>query len=461
MESDFVDAARRALESPSDRPRYVSLADALAGRLEIESAHSLPSARALAVRLGLNRATVTSAYRELARRGLVVLRPGRRGRQRTGVPVVHSDVDEPRGDAVDLARYSPDAGLLPTGGVLRWLGLGDGEGEAVAQYGDAWGYGPLREWLRDRLGAWGIETADVLLTAGVQHGLDLLLRAVARPGDTVLVEDPTYPGLPPLLAMHQLRAAGLPVYPDGVSPDEARSLVRKVRPRLAILTPTLHNPTGGVMAESRRREILAALSDSGALVVEELFEPGLVIDGAVPPPLAALDPGVVAVGSFSKALFPGLRVGWLVGPREVVERVAAVKRAADLSGSSFLEATALGLVRRGELESQLARLRVAAGTRLEIVLEELAAAPPGVRWKAPRGGFSMMVALAPGQSSRAVAARAAELGAWVLAGPSMSVTGRDDVLRLAYAAASGERLRAGVAKVVEVLLRQRTSAPLV
>lgn len=461
MECDFVETARRALQSPSDRPRYISLADALAGRIETESAHSLPSARSLAVQLGLNRATVTSAYRELARRGLVVLRPGRRGRQRAAVPVAHTDVAGPRGDAIDLARYSPDAGLLPSGGVLRWLGLGDGEGEAVAQYGDAWGYGPLREWLRDRLGGWGVEAPDVLLTAGVQHGLDLLLRTVARPGDAVLVEDPTYPGLPPLLAMHQLRVAGLPVHPDGIRPDEARALARKLHPRLAILTPTLHNPTGGVMDEERRRETLAALAGSGVLVVEELFEPGLVVDGAVPPPLAALDPGVIAVGSFSKALFPGLRVGWMVGPRDLVERVAAVKRAADLSGSSFLEATALGLARRGELESQLARLRVAAARRLEIVLGELAAAPPGVRWSPPRGGFSMMVTLAPGQSSRAIAARAAELGAWVLAGPSMSVTGRDDVLRLAYAAASGERLRAGVAKVVEVLRPQRAAAPLV
>jgi len=456
-------AARGAARKQSSRPLYLRLAEALTAQLE-GGGEPLPPARELGRRLGVNRATVTAAYHELARRGLVVLRPGRPRRQpRPREAPVPMPGAEPPAGVLDLARYAPDGELLPAGRVFRWLGLGEGEGEAVAQYGSAWGYMPLRKWLAARLRRLGIDTEPdrLLLTGGLQHALDLLLRALTRPGDAVLVEDPTYPGLPPLLALHRLAAVGLPFHLDGIEPSEAAALLTRHRPRLAILTPTLHNPSGVVIDVGRRRELLALLRRAGTLVVEEFFDPALVCDGDVPPPLAALERGVVAVGSFSKALFPGLRVGWITGPRELVERAATVKTTADLSGSPFLEAAAWTLCRRGVLEEQLARLRQAAKARREIVLTALRSAPRGVGWSQPRGGFSLLMTLPPGWSAQAVAARAAERDVWVLAGPAMSVSGRDDVLRLAYAAVRGRSLQAGMERVLEALAPAHEAVPLV
>ena len=462
MGNDFVAAGRAALAASPARPLYLRLADALARRLVEEGPEGLPSAREIAGRLGVNRATVTAAYRELAQRGLLVLRRGRPSQRRAAVTGAEAGADSPPAGGLDLARYAPDRSLVPAGRVLRWLGLGDGEGESVVHYGDVWGFARLRAWLAGRMSGWGMQVAaaDVLLTAGVQHGLDLLLRATARPGDVVLVEDPTYPGLPPLLAIHRLRAVGIPVHRDGVHDEEIRQLARRHRPVLAILTPTLHNPSGVVLDATRRRRLLGALAAAGTQVVEEQFDPGLVLDTPAPEPLAALDQRVMAVGSFSKALFPGLRVGWMTGPRPLLARVAAVKRATDLSGSSFLEATAWALCERGELDRQLERLRRAAAARRAIVLDEIARAGDGVGWSVPRGGFSLQVTLPHGLSARAVAARAGELGAWVLPGPLMSVSGRDDVVRLAFAAAGGSRLRDGVRRFVAALATPSV-APLV
>ena len=462
MGNGFVADGRVAVAASSGRPLYLRLANALAGRLAEQGADGLPSAREVAGRLGVNRATVTAAYRELAQRGLLVLRPGRPSRRRATAAGGDAGTLGPPPGGLDLARYAPDRSLVPAGRVLRWLGLGDGEGESVVHYGDVWGFARLREVLSERMSGWGMRVAatDVLLTAGVQHGLDLLLRATTRPGDVVLVEDPTYPGLPPLLAIHRVRAVGIPVHRDGLHDEEVRELARRHHPVLTIVTPTLHNPSGVVLEATRRRRLLAALAATGTQVVEEQFDPGLVIDGVAPSPLAALDPRVVAVGSFSKALFPGLRVGWMTGPRPLLARVAAVKRATDLSGSSFLEATAWALCRKGELDRQLERLRRAAAARRDIVLDELGRAGDGAGWSVPRGGFSVMVTLAPGVSARAVAARAGELGAWVLPGPLMSVSGRDDVVRLAFAAAGGARLRDGVRQFVAALAAP-SAAPLV
>jgi DNA-binding transcriptional MocR family regulator len=459
-----ISAARRALRRDEAGPVYLRLAEELGRSLAGDVSLRLPSARRLASEVGLNRATVTAAYRELARRGLLVLRPGRPARgAATPRLLARGGEPEPPAGTLDLARYAPDRQLLPAGNVFRWLGLGESEGESVAQYGDSWGYAPLREFLSGRLRSFGIDSRsqDILLTAGVQHGLDVILRSLVCPGDAVLAEDPTYPGLPPLLAVHQVRAVGMRVHRDGVHPEEVGPLVERTRPRLAIITPTLQNPSGVVMDEKTRRALLSRLLPSGCIVVEEFFDPGLVDDGHAPPPLAALDPRVLTVGSFSKALFPGLRVGWITGSREPLERVAAVKRAADLGGSPFLEAAAWSLCQRGVLDEQLARLRRSARARLQIVRRGLESAPAGVGWSEPRGGFSLLVDLPAGWSSRAVAARASELGVWVLPGPVMSVSGRDDVVRVAYAAVGGEKLEAGMRAVVEALTPGRGALPLV
>jgi DNA-binding transcriptional MocR family regulator len=454
--------SHRVRNAVGERPLYLRLADVL---VEIigNSDGVLPSARELAVREGFNRATVNAAYRELARRGLLAIR---RGRPRKGAPrpasvAPYTETEPPLG-AIDLARYAPDRDLLPGGRVFRWLGLGEGEGESVAQYGSAAGYPPLRRWLAERLCSLDIAAHPerIVLTSGVQHALDLLLRAVAHPGDNVLVEDPTYPGLPPLLAVHGVRPIGLPVGARGIVVAELDEILRRAHPRLAIVTPTLHNPSGFVWDETTRCAVLERLTSTGCHIVEEFFDPALVVHGGVPSSLAARDPRVVAVGSFSKALFPGLRVGWLAGAREVVAAVTAVKRATDLSGSPFLEATAYHLCDRGILTQQLARLRQASEIRWNLVKGALSAAPRGVDWSVPRGGFSTLVRLPSGWSSQAIAAQAVRAGVWVVPGPVMSVSRRDDVMRVAFAAANGEQLVVGVRRLVDVLAPSPMAVPL-
>lgn len=464
MDEAFGSLARHAAAEVSSRPLYLRLAERLERRLNASGATGLPSARRLAAASGISRATVTAAYRELARRRLIELKVGRPSRRPRREAAAEAGTEPPRG-AVDLARYAPDAELLPAGDVFTWLGLGgsEGEGEGVAQYGSARGFVPLRAWLAERLRRLGLRVGSeqIVLTSGVQHGLDLLLRAFTRAGDAVVVEDPTYPGLPPLLAAHQVRPLGVPALQTPADPDELCAAAKAAGARLAVVTPTLHNPTGLVMELAARERLLRSAARLDTVIVEEFFDPALVGEGHVPPPLGALSAGVVTVGSFSKSLFPGLRVGWLTGPAQVVDAVVAVKRATDLSGSPFLEAAAWTLCQRGVLEEQLERLRHAALARRGDVLAALDRAPAGVRWTRPAGGFSLLVALREGESSRAVAARAARSGVWVLPGPAMSVSGRDDVMRVAYAAVGGPELRQAVDEVVGALGARDAELPLV
>lgn len=450
---DLVTVARHAVRQEGAEPAYQRLASALA-RIAMEGGAPLPSARRLASAAGLSRSTVTEAYRELARRGVVVLRRGRPRRDgRNGGPATIVEEGEPPAGVLDLARYAPDRELIPPGRLFEWLGLGEGEGEGIEQYGSALGYPPLRAWIAGRLRGLGVDvTADaILLTAGVQHALDLLFRALTGSGDGVLVEDPTYPGLLPLIAMHRVRPIPVRVGVDGLDPVDLARAAARHEARLAIVTPTLHNPSGTVVDRAGRLAILDALTAAGSWIVEEFFDPGLVITGTVPPPLAALSPRVILVGSFSKALFPGLRVGWVAATPDVLHRLAAVKRATDLSGSPFLEAAAYGLCRRGILDEQLGRLRRVAASRAAVVLDALASAPAGVRWSRPQGGFSLQVELPPTLGSQVLAARAAAAGTWVLPGPRISISGRDDVTRVAFAAVGGSTLRRAIEALVAAL----------
>lgn len=459
MHEDLLAAAHHALEGDAARPLYLRLAEALSPHIG-PAAPGLPSARRLAAELGVNRATVTAAYRELSRQGLLVLRRGRPRRGGYGQPARR---ETPASGPIDLARYAPDGELLPAGRTFEWLGVGAAEGDAVAQYGDALGFGPLREWVAQRLSGYGIPSRPdrLILTGGVQNALDLLLRAHLHAGDTVLVEDPSYPGLPPLLELHRVRAVGCPVGVAGLDVGALQDLVRRERPRLAILTPTLQNPSGEVLDVAARNAVLRALREAGTIVVEEFFDPALVCDPPVPPPLASLDEWVVVVGSFSKALFPGLRVGWLAGPPGLLSPVFRVKQGGDLTGSAFLEAAAWTLCARGIFASQCQRLRRLAAERRQQVAAALAKVKAELAWSRPRGGFSLLVQLPGGRSARGVAERAAALGAWVLAGPAMSVSGRDDILRVAFAAVGGETLDRGLGLLERALTPGGASPALV
>ena len=459
----LVARARQAVASEAPSPLYRRLADALAPALTGETGGEFPSARSLALEVGLNRATVTAAYRELARRGLLVLRPGRRqGRRVAATSSSAVDAGEPVAGAVDLARYAPDRELLPSGEVFRWLGLGEGEGEGVTQYGDAWGYKPLRSWLAARLSGLGVDvSADtVLLTGGVQHALDLLLRALTlagRHGDgggSHLPRTPRrcWPSTRSGSSVSRWAAAGS-TWP------KRRAARRRESPRLAVLTPTLHNPSGAVMDLEQRLALLAALRGHGTHVIEEFFDPAMVSDGPVPP-LAALDRGVIVVGSFSKALFPGLRVGWVAGP-------PTRSRASPPSSAQRISAAALSwrpppgcCCRRGVFEDQLQRLRTAARARLAIVAEALSGrrrVSSGRRPEAAsRCSSRCRTGGAPGRSPPAPGN--AESGS---SGPPMSVSGRDDIVRVAYAAVGGDALREAMKEFLAALAPERAALPLV
>jgi DNA-binding transcriptional MocR family regulator len=314
------------------RPLYQAIADAIgedlrAGRLV--PGQRLPPQRQLAEQLGLDFTTVTRAYAEARRRGLVDARVGQ------GTFVRPTALSVPQGRAGGLVDMTMNAPPEPADdALLKRMRLGFAtvtaaiDPRALLRYQDSAGAMAERaagaEWLQSRLP--GLTPERVLVTAGAQGALLALMTLLARPGDTVLAEALTYPGFKALAAQLGVRLVGVPMDADGIDPDALRSLCAEYRPRFLYCTPTLHNPTAVTWPLDRRLAVIAVASAAGVPIVED--DAYGMVAASAPPPLAALAPELVYhVAGVAKCLAPGLRVAYLAAPdsRQAARLAAAVR----------------------------------------------------------------------------------------------------------------------------------------
>jgi DNA-binding transcriptional MocR family regulator len=391
-------------------PRYLRLADALEDMLRQDppaAGTRLPSERDLAQRLGLSRGTVVAAYAELAERELVSRRQG------SGTRVLGSEAaDRPTGHRYPMfnrlvLEATPQIDLAFGAPYLDEI-VADLQGDAIGAVragAPAHGYAPLgmpalRAAIAERIGAAG---DDVIVTNGGQGALALLTAGLVRPGDRVVVEAPTYPGAIELFS--RAGAAIVPLGRDhaGPRPEDLRRALSGLGAALVYLVPTCHNPTGSVMHERRRRELLAVCGEHDVTVVDDGTTAELVFDGAAPPPLGALDPErVISVGSFSKVLWGGLRVGWLRASRRLVLRLGRLKAARDLGGGMLDQVAVLSALPR--LDAIAAARRRQARERHAVLAGALAERLPEWSFAPCRGGYSLWARLPVGTGDELAAA---------------------------------------------------------
>jgi DNA-binding transcriptional MocR family regulator len=412
-------------------PVYAALANAITslvlnGRIAPET--RLPSERDLAQQLLLSRATITAAYDELRESGYLTSRTG--AGSFVGVPSgarpttmrrwMTEASDEPH-DVIDLscAALPAPPGLLPNAmaeAALRLPELARGPGY------DPMGLPELRGAIADRFTARGVATSpeQIIVTNGALHGLDLLLRLLIGPGDRVLTELPTYPG-----ALDALRSAGARVVPVPIAPSggwlaaQMQAALRQSSPRLAYLVPDYHNPTGALVGETERRDVLRVARHTGTTVVidESFVELGF---GEPLRPTAALDSSVITIGSLSKPVWGGLRIGWVRAHTDLVRRLAIQRAASDMSGSMIDQL--VGAAVYADLDAIGAARRRQLPTQHQALLDALARYLPEWRVLTAAGGLSVWAELdAPLGTPLALAA--SQLGVQLVPGSRFGVDG--------------------------------------
>ncbi|HEY3714390.1 MAG TPA: PLP-dependent aminotransferase family protein [Jatrophihabitantaceae bacterium] len=435
-------------------PVYSALADSITalvldGRIAPET--RLPSERELAKHLALSRATITTAYDTLRDSGFVVSRTG--AGSFVTVPATARRVSATRwspapvgtDDEIDLSCAALPAPAAELAEALR-IAAAELPPLAAGTGYNPFGLPQLRDAVAARFTARGLATQpeQILITNGALHGFDLLLRLLVGPGDRVLTELPTYPG-----ALDALRANGARVVPVPVSAEhgwhvsEMQAALRQTSPRLAFLIPDFHNPTGMLVGERERREVLRVARHTGTtVVIDETF----VELGFAGPrrPTATLDSSVITLGSLSKPVWGGLRLGWIRASADMIRRLAVQRAATDLAGSILDQLVGVALLERLDDIADLRReqLRGQRDALVEALHEHL----PQWRVTVPEGGMSLWAELdAPLCTSLTLAS--AQLGIQLVPGSRFGVDGTlERFLRIPFALPP-EQLVEGVRRV--------------
>jgi 2-aminoadipate transaminase len=465
---------RPNLDPGSETPLYRQLASFIQDLVRsgsLSSGDRLPPTRDLASQLGLNRTTVSAAYELLEAGGIINGQVGRGSFIAAGLstaPAPPTGLDwvrffenspdrQPRMPnlgpaAVSFANSRPSEDLFPLADLRSSAEavLASPELGSILQLGSPGGYEPLRRYLLENAKAEGIarDGDDILITNGCQQAMDLLCRVIVRPGDAVVVEDPVYPGLRNLF---QDAGANL----IGAEPSRLGSFLQGRNPRAVVLTPTFQNPTGETISGKNRESVTDAVRRSGALLIENDIYSQLRYQGDPLPALKSLDKsdGAVIVRSFSKIAFPGLRVGWMIGPRPLIARLMEARQLADLHGDQFSQAVVLEFARSGRLARHLANMLDAGRVRLFALLSALESQmPPGVTWTRPEGGMNVWVNLPEGPGGRLDAfdllQRAQREGVTYVPGRYFAVARpRHQALRLSFAGLKPESITEGVASL--------------
>ncbi len=460
---------RIQLEPQAETPLYMQIYEHISSAIltgTLARGEKLPPTRELAGSLGLNRTTVTAAYQILESEGFIRGHVGRGS-------FVESLAESPRLDWESLIPPGNHAPAPPAGAVAKISFsasrpseilfpldefratcrevIDSSEAAQILQLGPAGGYGPLRRYLLEearKRGSAG-EDDDILITSGCQQAFDLLQRVLASQGETVLLEDPVYPGLRNVFLRGGARVVGVPVGDHGVDVDALARAIERERPRLIVLTPNFQNPTGTTMPEAARRAVLALARRAGVILVENDLYGDLRYRGAAIPSLKNLSPSgdTILFSSFSKVAFPGLRVGWAIGPRHFIARLTEAKESSDLHSDQLSQAVLLQFAASGRLQAHRAKMLASGLERLNACLVACAKElPRGSSYTRPEGGMNVWVRLPEVLDADAMAAHAEREGVSFLPGRYFAVSRPQAcALRLSFAGVDAADIHAGLA----------------
>jgi 2-aminoadipate transaminase len=343
-------------------------------------------------------------------------------------------------------------------------------GRDALQYGQTEGFLPLREMLVRHMSRYGIEVgvSNILVTSGSQQALDLVGRLMINPGDRIVVEDPTYLGALQAFTAYQPEFLTVPVDDEGLVTDQLERAMRS-GPKFVYVLPNFQNPAGVTLSAARRARLIELANHYGVPVIEDDPYGQLRYEGEHKRPLLVLDAellgsnnhgssyrgDVIYLGTLSKTLAPGLRIGWVVAPEQVIDRLVQLKQGADLHTASFTQMVAWETARGGFLDRHVRHLRAVYRERRDAMLAALERHfPPGVRWTHPHGGLFLWITLPEGLDSiellqEAVAAKVA----YVPGRPFHALGGGERSMRMNFSYCPPETIDEGVRRLGEVFAR--------
>jgi 2-aminoadipate transaminase len=436
------------LDPDNKSPLFRQLYEQMREKIEsgaLRRGDRLPATRELAGQLGLNRTTVSAAYSLLESEGLIAGHVGR-GSFVTGLSN-KNDASAP----ASFSRSRPSELLFPLEEFRKTCAevIASDEAASILQLGSPSGYAPLRRYLLEQARADGtaLDSDDILITSGCQQAFDLLQRTMGE-GCKVLIEDPVYLGVRSVFERAGARLIGVPVGEDGIDLEALERTIAHERPRLLCVTPNSQNPTGATMPLAARQALLRITQATGVSVIENDIYGPLCYEGEPVPSIKQLDEAgdTILLRSFSKVAFPGLRVGWVIARRALIEKLTEAKQWSDLHTDQLSQAVLLRFAESGRLERHRQRMLIAGGERLRAALEACEKfLPAGAKYTRPRGGMNLWIELPQPLDAAELLPRAEREGVTYLPGRYFAVTRpQPNGLRISFAGMTPEEIRSGL-----------------
>ena len=337
--------------------------------------------------------------------------------------------------------------------VLR--GQGEAFGQAALQYAASEGYGPLCQMVADML-PWAVDPSQVLITTGSQQGLDLIAKVLIDEGSRIFVETPTYLGALQAFTPMEPTVVSVASDDEGIDVQDLRRVQAAGTPaRFIYVLPNFQNPTGRTMSEARRAALSQTALEIGLPIVEDNPYGDLWFDTPPPLPLTARNPeGCVYLGSFSKVLAPGLRLGFMIAPAALMPKLLQAKQAADLHSPGFNQRMIAEVMKGGFLDRHVPTIRALYKTQRNAMLDALTQEMKGmdVQWNTPVGGMFLWVRLPEGMSAIELLPRAVDKGVAFVPGAAFYADNADQrTLRLSFVTASAAQIAAGIAMLAAAI----------
>jgi 2-aminoadipate transaminase len=348
-------------------------------------------------------------------------------------------------------------------------------GSQALQYGTTEGYRPLREFIVQKMARYGIQAApeNVLLTSGSQQALDMIGKILLNPGDLVLTEQPTYLGALQAWRSYQAEFVTVPIDDDGLQTDKLEEAL-SAGPKFMYILPNFQNPGGVTLSLERRRELIQTADHYGIPIIEDDPYGELRFEGDHLPPLVVLDSeklngrahgpssngrnhyfrgNVIYMSTFSKTLAPGIRLGWIVAPADVIRYCVMAKQGMDLHTSSFVQMVAYELIKDGFLDGHVRQIRQVYRERRDLMLATMERTfPPSVRWTRPQGGLFLWATLPEGIDAAVVLEKALAYKVAFVPGIAFDPDNvRRNTMRINFSNARPEQIVTGIERMGRVL----------
>ena len=371
-----------------------------------------------------------------------------------------------RPEVISLAGGLPDTSTFPPEMLAAVMARVAGESSARAlQYGPTEGLLQTRETIATVMAGVGatVDPGDVIVTTGGQQVIELVCKTLIDPGDVIVAEGPTYPGAVPTFSAYQAEVVQIGMDDDGMLVDELEQQLARLdregrRPKFIYTVPTFQNPAGVTLSLERRRRLVEIAEEREILVLEDDPYGALRYEGEALPTLYELDGGqfVIYAGTFSKILSPGVRLGWAVAPRPVLEKLNLGAQGATLCPSSFTQLFVAAYFATGHWERYMGELRELYRARRDTMLEALAAnLPPEATWTRPQGGLFVWATLPEYLDTTDLLALALSRNVAFVPGRAAFLDGRGgSSLRLNFSGSSEEDIREGVRRIGEIVREQ-------